>query len=60
MDGPRGEDVLGLLQDRLALVPGGRDKRGGPLLLFPNSPRRDRVQTEELNRLVHYLISIPP
>lgn len=29
MDGPRAEDVLSLLHDRLAIVNGGRDKRGG-------------------------------
>ena len=59
MDGPRAEDVLPLLHDRLAIVNGGRDKRGGPLLLFPTSARRDRAHAEDLKRLLHYLFSIP-
>jgi len=59
MDGPRAEDVLNLLQDRLAIVTGGRDKRGGPILLFPVSPKRERVHGEDLRRLCHYLFSIP-
>lgn len=59
MDGPRAEDVLALLQDRIAIVNGGRDKRGGSLLLFPNCPRRDRAHAEDLRRLLHYLFSVP-
>ncbi len=59
MDGPRAEDVLSLLQDRLAIVNGGRDKRGGPLLLFPTSARREKVHNEDLKRLLHYLFTIP-
>jgi triple functional domain protein len=59
MDGPRAEDVLSLLQEGLATVTGGRDRRGGPLLLFPVSPKRERVHAEDLKRLCHYLLNIP-
>ncbi|XP_021962830.1 kalirin isoform X3 [Folsomia candida] len=60
MDGPRAEEVLTLLQEPVAVVTGGRDKRGGALLLLPTSPKRERLHAEDLRRLFHYLLSIPP
>ena len=59
MDGPRAEDVLSLLQEPVAVVTGGRDKRGGPLLLLPTNPKRERLHTEDLKQLLHYLLTIP-
>jgi len=59
MDGLRALDVLALLQERLAVLPGGRDRRGGPVLCFPASARRDRAKPEDYRRLLQYLTSIP-
>ncbi|XP_034481453.1 triple functional domain protein isoform X1 [Drosophila innubila] len=59
MDGQRARDLLTLLQERVAFLTGGRDRRGGPLLCFPATPRRDRLKPEDLRRLLSYLISIP-
>ncbi|XP_046401247.1 triple functional domain protein [Ischnura elegans] len=57
--GVRALDVLSLLQDRLAVLTGGRDRRGGPLISFPATPRRDRTKPDDYRRLLHYLLSIP-
>ena len=59
MDSPRALDVLPLLQERLAELPGARDRRGGPVLFFPASPRRERAKPEDYRRLLQYLLSIP-
>lgn len=59
MDGPRALDVLPLLQERLAELPGARDRRGGPVLCFPATPRRERAKPEDYRRLLQYLLSIP-
>ncbi|XP_071554016.1 kalirin isoform X2 [Temnothorax nylanderi] len=59
MDGTRAAEVLPLLQERLAILPGGRDRRGGPVLLFPSTPRRERAKPEDYRRLLQYLFAIP-
>ncbi|XP_059472379.1 kalirin isoform X2 [Neocloeon triangulifer] len=59
MDSPRALDVLPLLQERLAELPGARDRRGGPVLFFPATPRRERAKPEDYRRLLQYLLSIP-
>lgn len=57
--GARALDVLPLLQERVAALTGGRDRRGGPIIWFPANSRRDRVAPDDYRRLLHYLISIP-
>ncbi|XP_053624403.1 kalirin isoform X1 [Plodia interpunctella] len=57
--GARALDVLPLLQERVAALPGGRDRRGGPIIWFPANSRRDRVAPDDYRRLLHYLTSIP-
>ncbi|KAM7356678.1 trio Rho guanine nucleotide exchange factor [Cochliomyia hominivorax] len=59
MDGQRARDILTLLQERVVFLTGGRDRRGGPLLCFPATPRRDRLKPDDLRRLLSYLIMIP-
>lgn len=39
--------------------PGGRDKRGGPILTFPARSNHDRIKQEDLRRLVTYLSTVP-
>lgn len=57
--GARALEVLPLLQERVAALTGGRDRRGGPIVCFPANSRRDRVAPDDYRRLLHYLISIP-
>nr|XP_032526411.1 triple functional domain protein isoform X1 [Danaus plexippus plexippus] len=57
--GARALDVLPLLQERVASLTGGRDRRGGPIIWFPANSRRDRVAPDDYRRLLHYLINIP-
>lgn len=59
MDGTRATEVLPLLQERLAILPGGRDRRGGPVLVFPTTARRERAKPEDYRRLLQYLLTIP-
>ncbi|XP_065568881.1 kalirin-like [Artemia franciscana] len=57
--GPRASDVLPLLDDKLAILSGGRDKRGGAILTFPASPKRETARPDDYRRLLQYLTSIP-
>ncbi|KPI94341.1 Triple functional domain protein [Papilio xuthus] len=57
--GARALDVLPLLQERVAALTGGLDRRGGPIIWFPANSRRDRVAPDDYRRLLHYLMSIP-
>lgn len=59
MDGQRALELMPLLQERLVFLTGGRDRRGGPVLSFPASPRRERAKPEDYRRLLQYLMSIP-
>uniref|UniRef100_A0AAR5PYU8 Non-specific serine/threonine protein kinase n=1 Tax=Dendroctonus ponderosae TaxID=77166 RepID=A0AAR5PYU8_DENPD len=59
MDGQRALDLMPLLQERLVVLTGGRDRRGGPVLSFPANPRRERAKPEDYKRLLQYLMSIP-
>ncbi|KAL1516598.1 hypothetical protein ABEB36_000493 [Hypothenemus hampei] len=59
MDGQRALELMPLLQERLVVLTGGRDKRGGPVLSFPATPRRERAKPEDYKRLLQYLMSIP-
>lgn len=59
MDGLRAVDMLQLLQERFVLLTGGRDQRGGPILSFPATPRRDRAKPEDVRRLLTYLFTLP-
>ncbi|GAB6019934.1 hypothetical protein CHUAL_001465 [Chamberlinius hualienensis] len=58
-DGLRARDLLPLLHQRIAILTGGRDRRGGPILTFPSRTRPERLETEELRCLIIYLSSIP-
>lgn len=59
MDGQRALELMPLLQERLVILSGGRDRRGGPVLTFPANPRRERAKPEDYRRLLQYLMSIP-
>lgn len=59
MDGVRALDILPLLQERFALLSGGRDNRGGPIICFPATTKRERVKPEDIKRVISYFIGIP-
>ena len=40
-------------------MPGGRDRRGGLLVLFPTTTKRERAKPEDYRRLLQYLMAIP-
>ncbi|XP_060840380.1 triple functional domain protein isoform X2 [Rhopalosiphum padi] len=60
MDSVRALEVMGLLQEKIAFLTGGRDKRGAPVVTFPATPRRERAKLEDYRRLLQYFGSIPP
>ncbi|CAG0918915.1 unnamed protein product [Notodromas monacha] len=59
MNGLRAVDLMGLLQEKIAFLTGGVDKRGGPILLFPANSKLEKVPPEDLKKLLTYLTSIP-
>jgi triple functional domain protein len=59
VDGLRCLDVMREMEEGLLLLTGGRDKRGGPLLTFPQSPRRERARPEDYKKLLDYLVGVP-
>ncbi|XP_049540930.1 triple functional domain protein [Anopheles darlingi] len=59
MDGVRALDILPLLNERFALLSGGRDNRGGPIICFPATTKRERIKPEDIKRVVSYFIGIP-
>lgn len=52
-------DLKGLLVQRLALLPGGRSRRGGPILCFPSNSQSSDPSFDELCTLVDYLSYLP-
>ena len=58
-DGPRCQDVLEEMEDHLVLLTGGRDKRGGPVLSFPQNVKRKKARTEDYQKLVEYFMTVP-
>ncbi|KAK3082880.1 hypothetical protein FSP39_007833 [Pinctada imbricata] len=58
-DGLKAADIVPILRERIAYLSGGRDKRGGPILTFPSLTHPERLDNEELRRLMTYLASVP-
>lgn len=38
---------------------GGRDRRGGPILTFPNPSKIDKLSSDEIKAVVCYLLALP-
>ncbi|CAH0384233.1 unnamed protein product [Bemisia tabaci] len=50
--------ILGLLQARVALVPGGRDREGRPILIVPAPPETQIWNKNRLDTVLRYFASI--
>ncbi|XP_067120464.1 LOW QUALITY PROTEIN: triple functional domain protein-like [Centruroides vittatus] len=59
VDRLRAVDMIPLLQEKIAILSGGRDRRGGPVLTFPARTRPERLKIEDLRHLLIYLANIP-
>ena len=59
MDGLRAVDVMGVIQEQIGILSGGRDRRGGAVLTFPATTRRERAKPEDYRCLLQYLIGVP-
>ncbi|KAL3320890.1 hypothetical protein Ciccas_000416 [Cichlidogyrus casuarinus] len=55
----KASDLAPLLREKIALLPGGRTQRGGPILCFPSNSKADEHPFEELFMLVRYLTYLP-
>ncbi|KAG8197116.1 hypothetical protein JTE90_004375 [Oedothorax gibbosus] len=55
----RALEILPLLQEKIAIVSGGRDRRGCPILTFPARTRPERLRIEDLRKLLLYLSTTP-
>ena len=58
-DGPRCKDVMRQLEDQVVLLTGGRDRRGGGVISFPHSGRRERMRSDDYIKILEYLTSLP-
>ena len=58
-DGVRAVDIVPLLRERPAFLSGGRDKRGGPILVFPAHTNIDKLPHDDLKTVISYLTAVP-
>ena len=58
-DGPRCKDILHEMEDQLVLLAGGRDRRGGPVLSFPQNVKREKARIEDYQKLLEYFLTVP-
>uniref|UniRef100_S4RVV0 Trio Rho guanine nucleotide exchange factor a n=1 Tax=Petromyzon marinus TaxID=7757 RepID=S4RVV0_PETMA len=58
-DGPAMDSVLPLLKDKVAYLSGGRDRQGGPIIMFPARGSLERARPDDLRELIAYLASVP-
>ncbi|CAH3018961.1 unnamed protein product [Porites evermanni] len=58
-EGLRAKDIIELLQDKIAILYGGKDRRGGRIITFPARSRAAEIDRVSLTRLLTYLASIP-
>lgn len=58
-DGVRAVDIVPLLRERPVFLPGGRDKRGGPILVFPAHTNIDKLPHDDLKTVISYLTAVP-
>ncbi|KPM11748.1 Divergent CRAL/TRIO, RhoGEF and Spectrin repeat containing protein [Sarcoptes scabiei] len=53
-------DIRTLLEDRYAILSGGRDLRGGPIIFFPaRLPNCEKFNIENLKIILNYFATIP-
>lgn len=57
--GLRCMDVLREMEEQLAILTGGRDRRGAPIMSFHQNPRRERAKPEDYKKLLDYLVGVP-
>ena len=58
-DGLRAVNVMAILQEHVAILSGGRDRRGGAIVSFPETSRREKVKPDDLRDLLQYLLGVP-
>ena len=52
-------DVIREMEEHLVILTGARDRKGTPILTFPQNPRRERAKAEDYKRLLDYLLGVP-
>ena len=52
-------DVIREMEEQLVILTGARDRKGTPILTFPQNPRRERAKAEDYKRLLDYLLGVP-
>ncbi|XP_052674047.1 kalirin-like isoform X2 [Crassostrea angulata] len=58
-DGLKAADIVPILRERVAYLSGGRDRRGGAILTFPSLTHPEKLDADDLRRLMTYLASVP-
>ena len=47
------------MEDQVVYLTGGRDRRGGGVITFPVSSKREKARSEDYIKLLEYLTTIP-
>lgn len=58
MDDVRAIDILSILQERLIMLTGGRDRKGRLIIHIPATSKRERFKIDDFRKLLHYFINI--
>lgn len=54
----RAIDIMQLLQEKLLMLTGGKDRKGKLIIHIPASFKRDKFKLEDYRKLLHYYIKI--
>uniref|UniRef100_A0A914WP59 CRAL-TRIO domain-containing protein n=2 Tax=Plectus sambesii TaxID=2011161 RepID=A0A914WP59_9BILA len=58
-NGLKAVDIQHVLRDRVALLSGGRDRNGRPVITFPSRENAERTSVDDLRMVLLYLHAIP-
>lgn len=55
----KASDIKQLLLDRIALLTGGRDRKGRPIIVCPSRENAEKTTAEDVKLVLLYLHTIP-
>ncbi len=58
-NGLKAVDIQHVLRDKVALLSGGRDRTGRPIVTFPSRENAERTSADDLRMVLLYLHAIP-
>ncbi|VDO10930.1 unnamed protein product [Brugia timori] len=55
---PKAEDILHVLRDRVALLPGARDRNGRAVIIFPARENTTPINPDHIRNILIYLHAV--